>query len=771
MEPGENTRPVLVRQPGLTDDVGKAFMIAWPPGYQSILYYRVTMHSNRSWSLTILILTVLVVGAHVAAAGPWRDSWWGVHMYAFLPTGWLVLALALLGAGQAMWSTRVWSRMFSDEPASPAAVGTPFRRRLLWLSMLSVGGGGLFWLVRVRHLLLGDASVIAVDVPRGGSFLPREPAANWLQQRFYDLGQILFGGSDPAAVDAAGFDLVAQKSVALSSVTAGAVFLPLAWFLAGELAPRRTWHLPLFLALVGQGYLLLFCGYVEHYALPTLALTLYLWLSLRALRTGGSLVLPAAALLLAVGFHLSAAVMVPSFLVLVGYRLADRATRKRGFVELGLSVLLVAVVLVTVAMLARGYSLLHTLTEVTRLALTREQEHDAGYLLSSRHWRDFLNNQALIGPLGLFLFLPAVVVAARRRNARWWFLAAAGLAYATVSWLAGDSNLGYPRNWDLLAPGGLVLTVAGLGLFCGRRDCSKGALAVLWLAVGLSWFHTAPWIALNTSFDRSFERFKILPTEGGLTETNVARWYLMLDDQEAGRRWVRQALVVAPGNNNAWFLLGRSLELEGRPDDAAYAYVRAVALRPDKVGYREGLVRTLVTGARWAEAIDAGRPLATDPAATPEALMWYGVAMYAGGERESASAILKRVRAATTADDRTRRLAGRFFEERGNVALTEDRWLQAAAAYREALTWDAELRDVWLALTYCLREAGDGEEAAAVARQAMRRYPDWSEMLTNLGIVLYDLGRREEARSAIERSLELDPQQTQALQLRGMLER
>ena len=43
-----------------------------------------------------------------------------------------------------------------------------------------------------------------------------------------------------------------------------------------------------------------------------------------------------------------------------------------------------------------------TVAEVTRLALTREQEHDAGYLLSSRHWRDFLNNQALIGPLGLW---------------------------------------------------------------------------------------------------------------------------------------------------------------------------------------------------------------------------------------------------------------------------------------------------------------------------------------------------------------------------------
>ena len=733
------------------------------------------MHSNRGWSLTILVLTVLVVVAHVVATGPMRGSWWGVHMYAFLSVGWIMVALGLLGALQAMWSPRVSSRLFDDESAPIAAAAPPIWRRGLYLVTLAVGGGGLLWLVRVRHLLLGDASVIAVDVPRGGSFLPREPVANWLQQRFYALGQVLFGGGDTPAVDAAGFDLVAQKSVALGSVIAGAVFLPLVWLLAGELAPRRAWRLPLFLALVGQGYLLLFCGYVEHYAFSTLALAVYLWLAVRALRTGGSLVFPAAALLLAVGFHLSAAVMAPSFVVLAGFRLADRHVRKRALIELSLSLLLVAVALVAMAVLTRGYNLLDTLAEVTRLALTREQEHDAGYLLSSRHWRDFLNNQALIGPLGLFLFLPAVVVTARRRGARWWFLAVAGLAYFAVSWLAGDSNLGYPRNWDLLAPGGLVLTVAGLGLFFGGRGFPNGALAALWIAVGLSWFHTAPWIALNTSFDRSFERFKILPTEGGLTETNVGRWYLMLDEHEEGRRWLRQALEAAPGNNNAWYLLGRSLELEDRPDDAAHAYGRAVALRPDKVGYRESFVRTLVAGGQWADAITAGRPLAADPGATPEALIWYGAALHAGGELKSAAAILHRVWEATVAGDPTRRAAGRFFRYRGDVALAANEWAQAAAAFREVLRWDAEPRDAdprdtWLALTYCLREAGDGEGAVVVARQALQRYPDWPEMLSNLGIVLYGLGRQAEARSAIERSLALDPGQAQAAQLRGLLE-
>jgi len=745
----------------------------------------------RPWSATILVLTLLTVAAHLLATGPLRDSWWGVNMYAFLPNGWLVVMLALLGLVQALWSQPVANRVLGPAFSVPAPTRVrPPWQRAVWLLTLAVGGGLLLWLVRVRHLLLGDASTIVFDVPKGGAFLPREPLAGWFQLKVYALGQKIFGHDGPPEVDAAGIEVVVKKSLALSSVLAGAVFLPAAWLLAGELVPHRfwsdsgpslRWRWPLFLILIGQGYLLLFCGYVEHYAFPTLGLTLYLWLSLRALRTGGRLILPAAALLLSVCIHLSAAVMAPSFLVLAGFRLAKAATRKRTLLELVLILLMVVAALGVMSVLNPGYNLLGTLYEITHFAVTSEDEQGPGYLLSGRHWRDFLTNQALIGPLGLFLFLPALVVAATRRrwrDVRWWFLAAAGLAYLVVSWLVGDQNLGYPRNWDLLATGGLVFVAAGLGLFFADRpdrrqvapSVAVSALAALWIAVGLSWFHTAPWIALNTSFDRSFERFKVLPTINGLTETNVGRWYLMLGEREEGRRWLRRALEVAPGNNNAWYLLGQSLEYEGQADEAARAYVRAVRLRPYKVGYRVPLVRALVKSEQWSEAASAGRPLGTDPAAGPDDLIWYGLALYGAGERTEAGPILQRVYRATSDGDQVRPLAGQFFRYRGDTALAAGQWAQAAAAYHEALRWAAEPRDTWLNLTYSLLQAGDMQTAVSVASGALQRYPDWPEMLSNLGILLYELGRSDEARPYLERSLALDPEQEQAAQLRALLQ-
>jgi len=82
--------------------------------------------------------------------------------------------------------------------------------------------------------------------------------------------------------------------------------------------------------------------------------------------------------------------MIPSFLVMVGFRLAKAATRNRTLLDLALIILIVVAVLVIVSLLTPGYNLLGTLYEITHYALTREDEQEPGYLLSSRHWRDFL---------------------------------------------------------------------------------------------------------------------------------------------------------------------------------------------------------------------------------------------------------------------------------------------------------------------------------------------------------------------------------------------
>src|SRR5439155_23371065 len=123
------------------------------------------------------------------------------------------------------------------------------------------------------------------------------------------------------------------------------------------------------------------------------------------------------------------------------------------------------------------------------------------YRGSLEHLRDFLNVQALAGPLTAYLFAPAALLALKvsgRGASRTAFLVVCGGAVLIAGALAGDSNLGYARNWDLLAPYAMVLTACGLGLLLSGAlgGVPRWGLAVL-LAVSL--YHAIPWVALNAS--------------------------------------------------------------------------------------------------------------------------------------------------------------------------------------------------------------------------------------------------------------------------------
>src|SRR6185436_10377018 len=117
------------------------------------------------------------------------------------------------------------------------------------------------------------------------------------------------------------------------------LFVPIAWALAGELLPppgpdaklrdngARATRVLVFTTLVAQGYLQLYFGYVENYTFLALALAAYALTALRALDGRAPLLAPAACLVLALALHLSAAVVVPSFIVLDACRLLSPRAR------------------------------------------------------------------------------------------------------------------------------------------------------------------------------------------------------------------------------------------------------------------------------------------------------------------------------------------------------------------------------------------------------------------------------------------------------------
>ena len=564
------------------------------------------MNTDRVFLIAVVSIAVLTVGLHVLGAQPALSWMWGVHFYAFFAPWLLYLALVVvLGAVLAITLRPEKTAVVTTEALTKALSG---RRSIIFVAACVILLTMAFWFGRTSHTYLGDGNMLvqSVQLERSG-FHERQPMTGLLQSWVYRGVKAWFQAPSRTG------EVVAQHAVAFGSVVAGLFFLVVTWFLADELTRLRrgnegedglrTTAVLVWLIITGQGYVQLFFGYVENYSFYTAGVALYLWLCLRYLRGAAPLILPALALLHALALHLSAVVLAPSFVVLVAYALWSRNRRKSAVLDLAIASGALIALSFALATVKQGYNIFSTLAQVTGLVATRG---DGGYMFSSVHFRDFFNEQLLIGPLGLWLFLPAVVTVAMakaRRHATMIFLAVAALTYLVASWWAGDSNLGYARNWDLLAPAGLVLTTVALGIFLFLGVGHRSVAPALLLALFVSVFHTLPWIATNANSERSLARLKTLPLGYGRTEVLLAGWYRRAGDADMEREWLQKAVRQYPYNNNAQYFMGLYHLRRAKYDSAVDAFFNAATLRPDKALFRHYLVESLRMSDRLAEAI------------------------------------------------------------------------------------------------------------------------------------------------------------------------
>ena len=613
------------------------------------------------------------VTAHVAAFFHPRGWTWGVHVYAFWP--WVALAAATAALAVCLALPALAGRT----PRRDAAASAPALPA--WASVaLALGAGIVFWLFRARHALLGDGLTILAQPAGGIPLHPLEPLSAMIAALVRRVSPADAAG--PLATMEA-----AWRSAALTSCLAGVVFVPVAVGIAQELArigrPVESTPAPrglvmlIAVALIAQGYAQLFFGYVENYALATLGVALYLLAALRTLRGAGSLWSSGMALALAVALHLGAAASAPSFLVLAGAGLARPQTRARARRDLLLLAGVVAVALVAVAWVTHGYNLAGQLARTTLDVLRGDTSFRPGYRGSLEHLLDFLNGQALAGPLAAFLFVPVAAMLAFRRGGRtateWFLLTAGGVTLAAAA-LAGDSNLGYARNWDLMAPYAFVLTACGLGLLLARVRLGRSPRWVLPALAALSLYHTLPWVALNHSLERSIERFATLPLGLGRVESTLGYWYAIHGQVDEAERWQVRALDENPGNLRA--LLGLSTIYRSRGDATSevMALREAVRLRPadERTRWRllDALVRAHDFGAAEAEA---GHLASLHPGDASLGLA-RAVVLALAGRAADASRALDEVEVASPGDSELRRLIADARAAIGHAGVLEQLW-------------------------------------------------------------------------------------------------
>ncbi len=554
---------------------------------------------------------------------------WGAHFYSFFSPLWLCAATLLVAGGVVLVMRR-----------PPAPVSAPVGARSWWiLPVFVVAGGFLFWTFRICHAYLGDGSVLIQEVSSYDHLLPREPLTSLVQRGVYATASSWF------AVPGAQPEAVAQNAIAVGSVVAGCLFLCAAWLLAGELSrlmpagdddrvERAPLQILLWLLLVTQGYVQLFFGYVENYSYQAAFTVLFLALSLRCARGACALLWPALVLCVCVALHFSSLLLAVPFLVLVVARLRSRARRQAALRDLAI-VMCGAAVVIMLAL--RQYNPFATLGNMFHTAFTSRQE--PGYMFSSVHYRDFFNEQILIGPLGLFLFLGAAAGAIGARKSRSpasMFALLAGVTVMAACWMMGDSNLGYARDWDMLAHTGIVFTTAGLALLLALRVPRPALTAALGMALLVSVFHTVPWIATNARESTSLARLQTLPLGLGRTEVMLAWWYDRKGDVPAERAWLQRSIIVFNGNASAHYMLGM-LDMKDRNyENAIRSFQRTVALRPDKIEFRGNLAHAYYLADRFGEATPDLQFIVSKQPENAMALFYLGEALTQAGRSDDA---------------------------------------------------------------------------------------------------------------------------------------
>jgi tetratricopeptide (TPR) repeat protein len=592
---------------------------------------------------------------HAVAWGLPRGALWGVHHYAFYSPGVLVMStVTLVAAGFAALLHRGSNRVESPQPAAFQS-WTGWQKGLA-LSALAAAALGLFWFLRTRHLFLGDGFAIVDSLPKATHFHPLEPLAVQIQQWTYQwLSPLIGGGREPY--------LVAWDTAAWVSVMAGAVFAPILLALARELrilgnpAAGRVAGLTLtdvllFLVLLAQGYVQLFFGYVEIYAIYSVGVALYLWMAVRYLNRSAPLWPAAAALALCLALHLSAAVLLPSLGVLALAGLTDPVRRRAALRDLVLGAGAFAIVGAGLAWMGEGYNLPVTLWKTALLALASNQETIPSYLFSSMHVRDFVNAQLLIGPLALALFVPATLWTLTRRRMLSMpatFLIVAGGTYLGVCIIAGDSNLGYARNWDLIAPAGLVFTAAGLGLFLMQVKRVRFVQPAMAVALAVSLFHTVPWIGVNASPDRAFDRFFTLPLGLGRVESTVGYWFAIQERFDLAEQWLIRSVDENSDNVRAHALLGDIYRHREQYDRACVAYGEATRIRPDIRVFRMRLIDSSVRAQKPDLAVFELRNMVVQEPGNADLWAALGVALAGSREWQAARAALERAAELDTA--------------------------------------------------------------------------------------------------------------------------
>ncbi len=515
----------------------------------------------------VLFACAFIILIHAVASFFPNQRLWGINQLAyvsFIPR-WIIIILAFL-----ILVPKV-NRIFSDLLAgffNLAEKNLKKINRYYIYIFFSLASMIPFWFFKAKTQLLGDGYIRGKDIMAGAMFSITEPLDFYLHALIYK-----FLKSD-------GFQIYA-----LLSCLAGAFFVFLALSLSYSLGKENKEKVLAFVILISMGTVQLFFGYVESYTLVYVGIMAYFLFSLWFLEGKCGLILPTIALFFSISLHPSALYLLPSLIYLcVGRsKMEEKTFSFKSIFSITVILLLVGAGLFTLSLQSpKGIS--PTAYFISLFGSTK----DPYSLFSFAHLVDMINEQLLISPIGMVLWLLIAFFGLGRINFKdkivVFFIIVTFCSFMFA--LIIDPKLGYARDWDLFSSTGLGYTLLGIYLgFDYFRHTKLKKLNYIALALATTaFFSTIPWIYVNAKEDKAVERFKALldvdVETSGYGHEVLAYYYRDqgLINKEA-EEW-RKALSVVE-NKRYLMNLGGSYVKLGRYEEAIAMYKKAIQLNPN----------------------------------------------------------------------------------------------------------------------------------------------------------------------------------------------
>lgn len=705
-----------------------------------------TQPSGRTISRPAIIAAVFL-GLHILPLF-WRPNpLWGVDFLYYMPTP-LQVAFVLLAV--LLFVPRIQRLCRTFVKSLPFAFWGQGRR--VWISrslVILIALTGFVLLSSSRHFLGDGYRLMQAPGADKWTSMLRAPLTYTIVQTLHNIGSATWE--------------TVENTYRTYSYASGVLYILFAFPVATVLGKNDLERAIVLAFLLTAGYIQLFFGYVENYALYMPGLLLYVYLGLRTSEERAPLIAPALLLGLLLALHRGFILFVPSLLFLAyrGYRSRQYRipTCKNALATVAaLSCLPASAVSLLAVSGVEVHDYFFRAGGSHFLPLFDEPGFQAQYrIFSLTHIIDWLNQQLLAAPAACM----ALFLLRKGDLSHHPFLAVCSVVPLFFSFV-GNPELGAFRDWDAWSLPAPPLTLWLAALVLNRiRDYERFRHGTF-LICGAAALHSLLWVGLNASAGAAEARFVHL-TERLKVGASVDAWVAVGNVRRHEKRYgealhaYKQAGKADPTNPNRWLLVGATYREMGRSDAAIEYFEKAHELLPDHAMPLMNLGAAYSDIRQFDKAIEYTRKAIALEPELATAHLNLSTIYRKTGKFDKAVQHLEKAAALRRNDAEIHEHLAEMYRDIGENEKAI-RHLEKASLLRPRHT------RTLVNLALASSNAGKNERAIELLKEAAELEPGFAAVHLNLGVIYIRIDQHATGIRHLKRALELQPDNPLALQ-------